>query len=139
MKPLTTLFFGMALGSFLTVAIQDTQKRADAAPQKPPKLELPKEVVPDLAGVCQYGTITQTGRALEIKGPRWTAIGDVRPGNKIFLLWEEVDTGRIAPSLYKMKDGSPDGLWGWGNEVYIEGGELVGQTIHDRLSIRIKE
>lgn len=57
------------------------------------------KALPDLAWTCQFGTISQYGKTLEITGDAsWTASGEIREDGKVRLVW--VSGGRAAHALY---------------------------------------
>ncbi len=117
--------------SYALLAVLLCAAAAVSKPDRPPPKEKPPAI--DLNYETQYGTMRHQGLAVTIEGPLWAAAGTLRDDGSIFLLWTEQRTGRIAPSVYRIKDGVMIGLWGWATEVRIEKGEIAGDCHGERL------
>lgn len=110
----------------------------DAKPDKPaPKAEQKKAMPPVIvSGLTNWGTLTQSGTSIKLEGhPVWDAIGNVRPDGRVYILWTLKATSEPCPGVYNVnKDGSLDGLWGYGGRCQVdEKGDLVGDTHSDRI------
>jgi hypothetical protein len=89
----------------------------------------------NLAMESNWGTVTQDGLKVSIDGDEaWSAKGTIRKDGKLFLLWLELGTGRTAPSVYTLKDGTITGLWGYALDCRVnDAGELVGDVSRDDI------
>ena len=105
---------------------------ASAMAFNPAPKTLPKDP-PSVADHCQYGVITQAGRAVTIAGgDSWVARGKVRDDAKIEITWTCLPTGRDAIAVYSLVDGSMAGKWAWIEDADLDGaGALVGENIRD--------
>jgi hypothetical protein len=65
---------------------------------------------PNLNGTCRFGVVAQTGRAVTVTGPQWSATGEVR-GKTLTLTWTM--GGRIAHAEYLVDGGTLSGAWCW--------------------------
>jgi hypothetical protein len=100
-----------------------------SAPLTPRKVG-PKEL-PDLAMLCNWGTLSQTGNVLSITGhPQWDAEGS------IFRLWTLKSNNRAAPSVYAWDEEKHElnGKWGYAEDVTInKDGTITGGVQGDRI------
>jgi hypothetical protein len=70
----------------------------------------------DLAGECVWGTVTQDGRKIAIKGREtdvgtWDASGELRADGTIYLAWIELESGTLAAGVYRLTERTLDGQW----------------------------
>lgn len=76
-----------------------------------------------------YGQMTVAGKTITITGnPHWTATGMVRADGAVQLIWTEVETQRLAISVYKVIDNRMVGTWGYvGNVKITKSGDLEAE------------
>lgn len=87
----------------------------------PPNAPAP---IPDLRGVCPWGTVSQDGVDVSISGSSWTAEGTI-DGQTVKLHWRLAD--RFAEGTYKVEGRVISGRRHWlGDEV----------TVPERIEIR---
>ena len=107
-----------------------------AKPDRPAPKQPPKEIpVPNLAGLCNWGVISQNARRLSIKGSSsWECEGEIRQDGKVQLLWTCLSDNRRAIGVYAAEMGSLQGHWGWEDEAKVdEGGDLIGILRTERV------
>lgn len=91
---------------------------------------------PDCSGECQFGTIKQTGRGIEVDGSAWWANGVIRKDGSVLLHWTN-SGGGTGLAVYHLRDGNLVGVWGWAHEVeFGPGGELLGMIRGETLTRR---
>lgn len=94
----------------------------------------PPQPIPDLAGECTYGKLTQVGRMVWIEpdaGQAWQANGRILTGGAIVLEWVYFPDARAAVSVYRYdpKTKTLAGAWGWASEAKVDrAGKLTGKT-----------
>ena len=114
------------------VALQIAAKPTKAPPpakQRPPKPWAP----PDLRGVWNGYTITQSGQALEVQSKGdWRATGWIHEGGTVVIYWVRLTDGSLATGAYQLADtGRLDGKWGYG--AAYNGAEIVGADHFDTM------
>lgn len=124
----------VAFATCLTLALSPLVYLS-AKPDRPiPKKPLP---VPNIAGDSRWGTITQSGKKIEIDGdPKWyVKHGEIRADGKLFVIWIFRDDGKAAPGLYTINaDRSITGHWQWGESAMQDDkGNWIGLTQTDTL------
>ncbi len=90
-----------------------------------------------LSGECRWGTLTQTGRNIEISGgTSWRASGSISKGGTVILIWTLGD--RQAYGAYTVVGDTLVGVWGWDSESQISGDDVCGDNLHaETFSIRM--
>lgn len=95
--------------------------------------------VPKLFDRCQFGDVVQTGKAIEIRGEAWSAIGQFRDDGRIFLLWTSPSTGEPCPGVYEWIGGELVGHWGTTDTAWLDkNGSLVGEVRAEKLYGAVK-
>jgi hypothetical protein len=121
------MFACLLIGAALTAIA-----KADLVPDKEPP---PKKVeTPPLTYETQWGAMAQRGKTVSIDGPVWMARGEVRDDGSVFLLWTELSSGRVAPSVYNLRSGQLAGDWGFAPEAFVNAdGSMGGALRQDRI------
>lgn len=105
------------------------------SPKGPPEPDPP---IPNLAGICNWGQIDQTGRKVVVFGHSyWHAEGDIsRAGTGLKLTWIETQTGRPASGEYVIEaNGRVAGKWNWLEFVAKDGlwmDDVLKPPFHER-------
>lgn len=120
MRSLVVAIMALMIGAALACAKPDRE-----TPKKSPASPIP--------ATCQYGKISVNGKSVSLAGPIWIAEGKLREDGSLFLLWTEISSGRIAPSIYRIDEKGINGLWGWSDEVFEDEGVLKGTTRGDTI------
>lgn len=135
MRAITNVIAQALLSAFMLAVVYGalaglTPDRKEPAPPK--KMPPPP---PYVGGPCNWGTILQDGRKIEIRGhSHWEAVGRIRLDGKLEVLWTRLHDGALCPGLYKLNaDGSIKGRWAEGSTGAKIGddGELDGPVTYD--------
>lgn len=111
----------------LVVAILSLGQIAHGKPDRAPQPQ-PESPIPCIAGLCDYGVISQSGRSFTIRGHhRWNGDGWISPAGKLQIIWIDSETNARGAGVYDLCDDCIIGRWAW-----VSAGGL-GRVFPDRF------